>query len=255
MTVGSVDEGCRAVSDGDDGVRWRAGHARRPSATPPAPNRTQWLCRAAVAELSVDGAAVAMVTPSGERDLVHATDAVIAHLDELQFSLAEGPCLDAVRTGFPVLVSDLRAGGAPARWPVFARDAEQAGAAAVFAYPLSLQAVTFGVLELYRRTPGPLRAGEDEAVASVQQAMARVALDELLGPPETAEDPHSWPARLTAAHARVHQAAGVVAVHHDLPVADALARLRAAAYTRGIPLTELADGVLAGRTELDKDPS
>lgn len=52
--------------------------------------RTQQLCEELVRSLALDGAAVAMITDTGERDLVHATDPVIAHLDELQFTLTEG---------------------------------------------------------------------------------------------------------------------------------------------------------------------
>jgi hypothetical protein len=215
--------------------------------------RTQQLCQALAAAVELDGAAVAMITKAGERDLVHATDPVIGHLDELQFTLAEGPCLDAHATGAPVLAHDLTDTGSRARWPVFALEASAAGAAAAFAFPMVSAEVGFGVLELYRRTPGPLGAADLETVLAAVEAVTRVALDELFGSPATEAHPHSWPGRLSTAHAGVHQAAGMVAVHLGVSIPDAMARLRAAAYSQGTSLAELADRVLTGTTRLDKD--
>lgn len=200
------------------------------------------------------GAAVAMISDAGERDLVHATDPVIAQLDELQFTLAEGPCLDAYRTRAPMLAPNLLDPGSRDRWPSFAQEASAAGAGAVFAFPLVTEAVCFGVLEFYRPTPGRLAEQQLHTVTVSVEALTRVALAELFGADSTQADPHSWPAGLTAEHAEVHQAAGMVAVHLGTSVVDALARLRAAAYSDNTSLTELAHRVLTGQTRVDKDP-
>ncbi|MEO6881292.1 MAG: ANTAR domain-containing protein [Mycobacteriaceae bacterium] len=183
---------------------------------------------------------------------MHATDPVIAHLDELQFTLAEGPCLDAYGAVAAVLVEDLRGESSRTRWPVFALEASAAGAAAVFAFPLVTGAVCFGVLELYRRTPGLLAAEAQQTAGVAVEALTKVALTELFGPESDLEI--SWPARLTVEHAEVHQAAGMVAVHLATSVPDAMARLRATAYTQNTSLTELAHRVLSGQARLDKDP-
>lgn len=211
---------------------------------------TQQLSTTLVRALSLDGAAVAMIGDTGERDLVHATDPVIAQLDELQFTLAEGPCLDAHGTAAPVLVADLLDDDSQQRWPVFTQEASNAGAAAAFAFPLATGDVCFGVLELYRRSPGPLAAAAVDTVVvagggAVEGGARRAA---------RAQDPAaSWPARLTAEHAEVHQAVGMVAVQLSTSVPDAVARLRASAYSQNTSLTELAHRVLTGQTRLDKD--
>lgn len=229
-------------------------HRPRPAGWVRPVPRTHQLCQALVLALGLDGAAVAMITDGGERDLVHATDPVIAQLDELQFTLAEGPCLDAHRTQAPVLAADLTDTASRARWPVFAQEASAAGAAAAFAFPLISGEVGFGVLELYRRTPGALSRTDVDTVAAAVEAVTRVAVDELFGDPATADQPqHSWPGRLSTAHAEAHQAAGMVAVHLEVSVADAMSRLRALAYSNHTSLTELAHRVLAGTTRLDKD--
>lgn len=214
---------------------------------------TQQLSTTLVRALSLDGAAVAMISDTGERDLVHATDPLIAQLDELQFTLAEGPCLDAYGSAAPVLVADLLDDDSQQRWPVFAQEASNAGASAVFAFPLVTGDVCFGVLELYRRSPGPLAATAVETVVVAVEALSKVALAELLGPAPDLDS--SWPARLTMEHAEVHQAAGMVAVQLSTSVPDAMARLRASAYSQNTSLTELAHRVLTGQTRLDKDTS
>jgi len=78
------------------------------------------------------------------------TDEVSEQLAELHLTLGEGPCLDAAASGGPVLASDLAGGESGRRWPVFALAARQAGAAAIFAFPLRIGAIRAGVLGLYR---------------------------------------------------------------------------------------------------------
>jgi hypothetical protein len=75
------------------------------------------------------------------------TDEVSEQLAELHLTLGEGPCLDAAASGGPVPASDLagRESGRR-RWPVFAPAARQAGAAAIFAFPLQIGAIRAGVL-------------------------------------------------------------------------------------------------------------
>ena len=98
--------------------------------------------------LPVNGASIVVRSGPDNTQLVHATDDVVAQLDDLQFTLGEGPCLDAFRLREPVLVPDLGSAEAFARWPGFAHEATQAGAFAAFAFPLQ---VGTGVLQNDRR--------------------------------------------------------------------------------------------------------
>ena len=66
--------------------------------------------------------------------------------------------MDASASGGPVLASDRAAGESGRRWPAFAPAACQAGAAAIFAFPLQIGAIQAGVMGLYRERPGPLSA-------------------------------------------------------------------------------------------------
>ena len=115
------------------------------------------ICRACVAGLDIDGAAISVLTASTLRETLCASDATAELLEDLQFSLGEGACIEAAATGRPVLVPDLNDPAQTSRWPIYAAAVvEQAGVGAVFALPLQWGAINLGVLDLYRRAPGSL---------------------------------------------------------------------------------------------------
>lgn len=53
------------------------------------------VCKTAARLTGADGAAAAVMTASSSRELVYATDALAQQIDELQFVIGEGPCMDA----------------------------------------------------------------------------------------------------------------------------------------------------------------
>lgn len=208
--------------------------------------------------LPVSGAGLVLVDgadhPAG---LVAASDGVAAALEDLQFTLGEGPCVDASRTGRPVLVADLAAtdpyrGGA-GRWPAFTREALAAGAAAVFTFPLRIGAIRLGVLDLYRERPGGLDEGEvSEALVLASAAIALLLHAQDRQGPATAGPAWREPWSLPLAHDRavVHQATGVVSVTAGVGLGEALLLLRARAYAERRPLDELAADVVDGRARV-----
>ena len=117
------------------------------------------ICRACVEGLDIDGAAISLLTADPSRETVVASDATADLLEDLQFSLGEGACIDAAVSRRPVLVADMNDPVQTARWPVYAAAvAEQTGVRAIFALPLQWGAIDVGVLDLYRRAPGALSA-------------------------------------------------------------------------------------------------
>lgn len=115
------------------------------------------ICRACVVGLHVDGAAISLLTASSTRERLYATDTTAELLEDLQFSLGEGACVEAAMTGRAVLVPDLSRAGEGTRWPVFAGElVERTEVGALFAVPLQWGTINVGVLELYRRAVGSL---------------------------------------------------------------------------------------------------
>lgn len=205
---------------------------------------TRRLCADALRRLPVDGAAVSVRAGEATKELLHATDPVIARLDDLQFVLGEGPCQDAYRLRVPVLEADLASPAATHRWPVFGREAAAAGAAAVFAFPLQIGAVPFGIMELYRKAPGGLTDTEVTTAVLLVGAGARQVLQDVIdaGLVPTTEQPEPMFGR-----DEVPQATGMIAVQLGISTSQALIELRATAFTSNRPITDVAADVLTGR--------
>lgn len=172
-------------------------------------------------------------------------------LEELQFTLGQGPGMDAAAGGSFVAVDDLAGPGAERLWPVFAPAAVSRGVRGMFAFPVAAGAAQIGVLDVYRPQPGPLTAEElAEGLVFADVALALI-LDERGG---VSLSPDGLADIAVGAHrAQVHQATGMVAAQLGVTVSDALAALRAYAYVRGQGLAELAADVLARRVRLDPD--
>ncbi len=103
-------------------------------------------------------------------------DGPLAHeLEDLQASLGEGPCVQAVRTGCPVLAPDLRT-HRPHAWPTYAEQASARGVRAAFSFPLHAGPVQVGSLDLYRRRPGSLDAAALADACTLVDITTRAAL-------------------------------------------------------------------------------
>jgi GAF domain len=102
---------------------------------------------------------MSLATDAGPAGTVAAPDGPAAAMEELQFTVGEGPCVDSSRTGRPVLAPDLAHTGS-GRWPGFSAGALDAGIRAVFALPLQVGAGRVGVLDLYRDRAGALSPEE-----------------------------------------------------------------------------------------------
>ncbi|HEY2060297.1 MAG TPA: GAF and ANTAR domain-containing protein [Amycolatopsis sp.] len=211
------------------------------------------VCRACVRLLPVDGAAVSVMADAGRRELVYASDEVSTALAELQFSLGEGPCFEAHRTGGPVLVPDLAA-GLVSGWPMFAAEAAGHPVGALFTFPLQIGAVRVATLDTYRATPGPLTPAELATALRVAD-VAALALSGLQADGTSWLDGDGpWLAASVMRHREVHQATGMLIAQLDVSAAGALARMRAYAFGHGRPLAEVAADIVAGRLWLDGDP-
>jgi hypothetical protein len=141
----------------------------------------------AVPGLGVDGAGVTVMASPTMRETVHATDAVVTSLEELQLTLGQGPGLDAFIHGGPVPVADLSVAEYLSRWPMFTPAALATGAQAVFALPLQTRAIRLGVLDLYRASPGGLHRDELAEALAFADAAGAMLLAAAGNLPETAE--------------------------------------------------------------------
>jgi hypothetical protein len=172
----------------------------------------------------------------------------VSHLiEELQYTLGEGPCVDAYRQDRVVAEPDL-ADPVTCRWFAFTPPALAAGVRAVFGFPLRVGMVRLGALNLYRDEPGPLSGGQHADALVVADVAARWVLEAQAGAPADAV------AQALEAgadfHFVVHNAAGMVSVQQGVSITEALIRLRAYAFSNDRPLADVAEDVVARRLRL-----
>ena len=209
------------------------------------------ICRACVDGLDVDGAAMSLLTGSDLRETLWATDPTAELLEDLQFTLNEGACMEAAATGNPVFVADLRHATEAVRWPVFAAAvAERTLVSALFALPLQWGAVNLGVLDLYRATPGALTGAQRRDALSAVDTAALMVLGQRTDP---GDGTGGWFDRGDGHRAEVHQATGMVLAQLDIDATDALARLRAHAFVTGRLLVDVARDVVDRRLVFTED--
>jgi hypothetical protein len=204
------------------------------------------ICELCVEMLGVTGAGISMVTAQGNRGTVCATDDVSARIEDLQLTLGEGACVDAVRAGTPVMVSDLDERGdiTVERWPAFMEGARAAGVRAVFAFPLRIGAMSVGVLDLYRDRPGDLTAGQLPAALMAADAAAMALLHLGSDGRDSFADDRD---RRAAYQMQVHQATGMVKVQAGVTIEEAFLMLRAHAFATGVPVAKVASDVVTRR--------
>jgi len=203
------------------------------------------VCRACVEWLPMSGVSITMMAGAEVQEPICATDAVATRIDELQFSLGDGPCVESFRTGRAVLVPDI-ADPAETRWPVFAAAAAETGARGMFVFPLHVGAARIGVLDCYRDVPGTL---DDQDVNGALRT-ADAAVWTLLDRAHVGGDGVIDADGSVLARAEVHQATGMLMAQAQLDAPEALARMRAYSFSIERTITDVADDVVARRLRL-----
>lgn len=195
--------------------------------------------------LDVASTGILLADPHGILHVVAASSEAARGVEVFQLQREQGPCLDCFRSGTPVTVPDLRS--ATARWPEFGPAAVAAGFRSVHALPIRLRDAVLGTLGLFGTTAGTL--GPDDL--RLGQSLAYVAAVALMQEP----DSPAIPARLRRAldsRVALEQAKGVLAQCGDLDMDEAFATLRRYARDHDLPLTEVADAVVARRLDPDE---
>lgn len=209
------------------------------------------LCVTCVDVLRVDGAGVSIMSGRNSGPVCSSSERV-RQLEDLQFSLGEGPCHDAFTMRALVAEPNLADGG-DIRWPNYTPPALLLGACAVFAFPLHVGVGVVGVLTVYQDVVGML-SDEQSADGRVLARLLPRIMTEI-----QAHAPDPLPAGVLSdddAHrAEVHQASGVIAVQLGIDVGEALVRIRAHAYATDMTVAAVAAEILAHRLHLGDDRS
>ncbi|WP_185201954.1 ANTAR domain-containing protein [Glaciihabitans sp. INWT7] len=200
------------------------------------------LCRPFVDQLPVTGASISVIGTLARRMTVCYSDTVAAQLEGLQFDLGEGPQWEVMKTGLPVLSPDLSLRNT-ANWPVFGSAAARLGAAAVFAFPIAVGAVTVGVVDLYRTTSGALDGLMFALARSLAEQVAAPAVKAAISSAE--EDQALENAGTPTMRREVHQATGMIIAQLEVSAAEAFSLLRGHAFVSGRSVEDVASDVVA----------
>jgi hypothetical protein len=218
-----------------------------------APDAADRLCARCVELLDVDGATISLLPQGIVWGTLAASGDFSRRVDELQFTVGEGPCMDAVRTGEPVL-ADLGQPG-ESRWPAFASAVLDLGVCSMIALPIIVDGSSAGALDLLRREPGSL--GQDALAGGLIAAevaglpVARLMRDTVDW--EHASDGTDVQQAAGWERVEVYQATGMIMGQLDVEPGEALMRLRGYAFAHGMTASEVAWSIIERRLRLDDD--
>ncbi|WP_176449940.1 GAF domain-containing protein [Geodermatophilus saharensis] len=186
-----------------------------------------------------DGAAVTVVDEHGTRTMA-ATSELAERADALQYSLDEGPCLTAWRTGQLVRIDDTTG---DRRWPAWNEQATELGIRSALSAPLVTGGRSIGAIKLYGLQPGRFDQHDEQVMTlfARQAAILLSATQNLAGARELSR-------RLTDALAGrdvISQAIGVLLARGAPDREVAFASLAAAAERTHRPVREVAQDLLA----------
>jgi hypothetical protein len=200
---------------------------------------------------------VSLMTRAGYRSSVHASDHRAAQVEEDQFTLGEGPSVDAFGTARPVLAVDLEAAPWVTRWPLFGPLAARASYRAALAFPLLAGAHGLGVLTVYGTAPARLGNQRLTLALSAADQLTMTLLDGAEdergngdhGPVDgwakaTPRNDAADPLGEIVYRAEIYQASGMIMAQANCTIDEAMIRLRAYAFTHDEPLHEVARRVV-----------
>jgi GAF domain-containing protein len=192
--------------------------------------------------LDVGAAGLMLLAPDGELRVMASSSDAMRVLELFELQSREGPCLDAYRTGEPVVNQDLAT--VNGRWPRFAAAALQAGFHSVHALPMRLRGQVIGALNLFHIETGAMRPTDVEAA----QALADVATITILANRAARESQVVNEQLTQALNSRVviEQAKGMLAERLKLDMEGAFKTLRNHARNHNLKLADLAHGVIEG---------
>lgn len=189
--------------------------------------------------LDVAAAGLMLGSADGELRVLASSSEAMRVLELFEAQADEGPCIDAYRSGLPVV--NVTIDDADSRWPRFAPKAADAGFRSIHALPMRLRGDSIGALNLFQSDEGQL----DDADLAAAQALAAVATITILAH-RAALDAQVRNEQLTQAlntRIVIEQAKGVVAERAGLDMEEAFTRLRRHARQHNLRLTDVAHAV------------
>ena len=186
-----------------------------------------------------DAVGVTVVMEDRPRTAAYTTAGTL-EIDAAQYSVGDGPCLDAFRNGRENLVDFSEA---EQRWPAFIEACDPGDVQTLLALPLESGGRRFGALNLYAYAPHAfdhtdlvvVRMAARRAADAVAAAVALVGARAVAGQMEQA----------MASRAVIEQAKGVIMARHGITETAAFELLRQQSQEQNLKLRVLASQLVA----------
>jgi len=205
------------------------------------------VCRGITTLLPVCGAAIVLMGNRSTQGIASTTDSLTASIQDLEFTLGEGPGIDAFSQVEVVCIHDLDS-VAP-RWAFFAPAASGLGVRSIYSLPLRSGRLAMGTVTLWSDQADGLDDSQQIDAVLVAELVSGVVLTMQS---KTASESLAWPLDLSDHRIVVHQATGMVAAQLSCAIDEALVRLRAYAYAAELPMDEVAKAVVSRQLRFDR---
>lgn len=209
----------------------------------------QFLVERCTSILNADVAGVLLQTPEGQLNLSAATSEEMRAIEDIELSAGDGPCMDAYRTGDPVIVKDLHQ--ARDRWPGVAQQLLDMGMRSGYAFALALRGDRIGALNLYRRDLEPF----DDIDIRTAQAFADIAAIGILqerkvtdAERRTRQLQHALDSRID-----IEQATGILVQRHGITPTQAFEALRAYSRSHRLRVHDVSQRIVSGAVDIPID--
>jgi len=188
---------------------------------------------ATVVDLYVaDWAGITERVDRGEFQTLAATDGLVCEVDDLQYRLSEGPCVEAAYEDGILVAGDITT---DERWPHWGPVAAERGVRSVISVNLHSSESAMGALNMYRSAPHDFTE-EDLEFARILGAHASIVLA------HHRSDAHLWKA-VHARH-RIGQAQGMLMERFKIDAERAFALLVRLSQTHNVKLHLVADQLI-----------
>ncbi len=179
-----------------------------------------------------DYASISVVTRDGQMKTVSPTDDVIRSADQLQYTLGEGPCVDAAEHQETLRSPDV---ANDPRWPRYGPRAAELGLCSQMAIELFATSRSRAALNLYSTTPGAY--DESSLIPELFATHAAVAM----GFAQEAETLHE----AIRTRQAIGQAVGIVMEKYDVDEDRAFSFLVRVSQRSNLKLRRVAEDVIA----------
>jgi GAF domain-containing protein len=181
-----------------------------------------------------DGAGLTLLEPD-RADLVVKSTGFVAQIDDIQYSLGQGPCISAAETGETMRSGSL--GGDP-RWPRFGPRAGRLGVHSVLSLPLRTPSGVVGAMNVYAHA----KEAFDDRAEELGEIFAIPAAISVLNAQILAQSRRLTVQLQAALSSRpvIDQAIGILRSRSGETAEEAFARLRQISQTEHRKLSEVA---------------